>query len=101
MEIPVYLDGNTAGAVRIEDGIVSARLRDPGRVVRLTVFGEREFYLGVPEPKDGMLELDKRLTASEARRFPQDPRYAAEGRIEAPAKRCSHVLWYGGKPHYF
>ena len=101
LEIPIYIDGAAAGAARIEGGLVSARLRDPGRVVRLTVYGERDFYLGVPEPKDGLLALDKRLTAEEARQFPQAPRYAAEKRLEEPAKPPAHVLWHGGKPHYF
>ena len=105
MEIPVYIDGQRAGtaAVCVQDGeaVVTARLGDPGRVVRLTLYGEgEEAYLGVPEPKDGLLRLEKRFSGEAMRRLPKNPAYAAECRQDTrPAK--THVIWHGGRPHYF
>ncbi|MCC8357017.1 MAG: hypothetical protein LJU34_04080 [Oscillospiraceae bacterium] len=122
MEIPIYIDGQQEGTVRIShDGpatVLDASLRDVGRVVRLRLFGDGEGYLGVPEPKEGRLRLTKRVSPLELRRFPAFPQYAAESRIQPrknpetepepdpepkietkPAPR--HVLWQGGKPYYF
>lgn len=104
MELPVYIDGDRSGVLTVtetSDGaLVSARLRDPGRVVRLTVYGEGEMYLGIPEPADGMLLMEKRLDAGQARLLPRNPAYAAESR-RADTRSYRHVLWHGGKPHYF
>ncbi len=112
MEIPIYIDGSgeAAGTLRIcrRNGILlDGRLPDPGRVVRLRVYGEREFYLGVPVPAGdgtGTLRLTRRLTPSEARRFPQKPAYAGERplpRAEPAPEPARRVLWLGGRPHYF
>lgn len=105
MDYPIYIDGRKSGALTVtrQSGavLISARLADPGRVVRLTVYGEREAYLGVPEPGDGMLRLEKRLTGAAAEAFPQNPRYAAEHVIENPEAPKRHVIWHGGRPHYF
>ncbi len=115
MEIPVYIDGKQEGTLTIErqgmTTVMDARLRDVGRVVRLTVFGEREGYLGVPEPEDGQLRLVRRLSPIDMRRFPSAPEYAADCRIRKdaapqrePEKRPAagrHVIWHGGKPYFF
>ena len=105
MDYPVYIDGKRAGTLTVtwQEGAVtlSASLKNPGRVVRLTVFGEREAYIGVPQPENGLLRLEKRLTGEAARSFPQKPAYAAEHKTELPAVKKLHVLWHGGKPHYF
>ena len=105
MEIPVYIDGRRAGtaSVSVQKGetVVSAQLSDPGRVVRLTLYGEgEEAYLGIPEPAGGYLRLEKRFSGEATRGLPKNPAYAAEHRLETkPAK--AHVLWHGGRPHYF
>ena len=108
MEIPVYIDGEAVGSMTVERGgqwiTVDARMRDVGRVVRLTVYGERAFYLGVPVPEGDGLRLTRRLSPAEARRFPRTPSYAAEKPAELPeteARAARRVLWLGGRPHYF
>ena len=108
MEIPVYIDGENAGTLNVERRgqwtVADVRMRDVGRVVRLTAYGERAFYLGVPVPEGGGLRLTRRLSPAEARRFPQSPEYAAEKPAERPVPEetaARRVLWLGGRPHYF
>ena len=117
MDIPIYIDGKKQGALAIQrEGpitVMTADMADVGRVVRLTVYGDKAGYLGVPEPMEGRLRLVKRLTPAQMRSFPQTPEYAAERPMErqktppqAPQKAeeagpGEHVLWMGGRPHYF
>ncbi len=118
MQIPIYIDGKKEGALTVErEGpvtVMRGELRDVGRVVRLTVYGERAGYLGVPEPAEGRLRITRRLSPMEMNRFPQHPEYAAEGPLDRPAPQTKrrepeeaaeparrHVLWMGGKPYYF
>ena len=117
MQIPVYIDGKQEGTLTIEHEdaatVMDARLRDVGRVVRLTVFGDGEGYLGIPEPEEaGQLRLVRRLSANDMRAFPTAPEYAADRRLTVgkmpdsapkpqPAKPGRHVIWHGGKPYYF
>ena len=117
MLLPIYVDGIEEGTLTVErQGAVTvmrADLRDVGRVVRLSVYGEKAGYLGVPAPEQGRLRLTRRFTNLDMLRFPQRIEYAADrpadGRPappppektpkETPARR--HVLWMGGKPYYF
>lgn len=111
MEIPIYIDGCRAGTltIRRQSSLtrMDVRLADPGRVVRLRVYGEAgEFYLGVPAPEGGELRLTRRFTPAEMRRFPRKPRYAAEKRLaripaEEEREAPRHVLWLGGRAFYF
>ena len=122
MTVPIYIDGNEAGTLTVERQgpvtVMTADMTDAGRVVRLTVYGGgKAGYLGVPAPENGRLRLTKRLSPSQMRAFPQAPEYAAERPREAkkppapamlPAPETpeggeqeGHVLWMGGKPHYF
>ena len=108
MAVPVYIDGGEAGSLTVERRgqwtVIDVRIRDVGRVVRLTAYGEREFYLGVPVPDGEGLRLTRRLSPSEARRFPRLPEYAAEEPMKPPAPEepdVRRVLWLGGRPHYF
>ncbi len=102
MEIPIYIDSERTGSVSITkdgtDTLVRARLRDPGRVVRLTLYGEGEAYLGVPVPSDGGLALSKRFRPGT---LPPAPEYAAEHPREKKKEPPRCVLWHGGKPYYF
>ena len=104
MELPVYIDGAVAGSAAVKNdgnGVrISVRLRDPGRVVRLSVYGDGELYLGVPEPGEGGLVLEKRLGPAQAASFPAGAAYAAERRLPETNPR-RHVLWHGGRPHFF
>ena len=117
MQLPIYIDGNQEGTLTVERQgtmtVMRADLRDVGRVVRLSLFGEKSGYLGVPEPQDGRLRLTRRFTDLDMLRFPARIEYAAEGPLRErddppPAKTAPaepgekrHVLWMGGKPYYF
>ena len=121
MKLPIYIDGKQEGELTVDRQgaatVMQADMRNVGRVVRLTVYGERAGYLGVPEPEDGRLRLTRRLSPMEMARFPQHPQYAAEkpmpGRKQpgeqpetSPQKSGGqdggrHVVWMGGKPYYF
>ena len=109
MVVPIYIEAKKRGELTVEKRgqwtVADARLEDVGRVVRLRVYGDREFYLGVPVPEGDGLRLTRRLSPAEARRFPRQPRYAAERPAEAePAPeegRKRRVLWLGGRAHYF
>ena len=121
MVLPIYIDGKKEGELTVEHRgaatVMQARLRDVGRVVRLTVYGERAGYLGVPEPSEGRLRLERRFSPMEMNRFPQHPRYAAEKPMQLPEQPEQpkerkpqgdlpqgigrHVVWMGGKPYFF
>ena len=113
MEVPIVIDGEQAGVLTIQRRgsvtVMDARLRDVGRVVRLSLFGkEGEAYLGVPVPEGEGLRLVRRISPCELKRFPRTPECAGErgkhpgvpeaGREKDAARR---VLWHGGKAHYF
>ena len=122
MVIPIYIDGKKEGELTIGHRgaatVMQADMRDVGRVVRLTVYGEKEGYLGVPEPAEGRLRLTRRFSPMEMSRFPQRPEYAADRPMqgtrvpekgsaeEKPRGDCPQgvgrrVLWMGGKPYFF
>ncbi len=109
MELPIYIDGAPAGTLTVEKRGAFIWLRgdmvDPGRVVRLYLYGEREAYLGVPLPEEGRLRLLRRVSPTEAARLPRRAEYAAETRLEPekptePGKK-RYVVWHGGRPYYF
>ncbi len=122
MDIPIYTDGRETGRLRMdkEGGhtVIRGEMEDPGRLVRLYLFGEREAYLGIPQPEGERLRFCRRLTPREMSRFPKNPAYAAEERLAsaptqkpepepeaAPAEKnaspARHVVWMGGKAYYF
>lgn len=115
MEIPIYLGGEPCGRLTLEKQgsmtLLRGEMEDPGRLVRLYVYGEGEGYLGVPQPEGGKLVLCRRLTPREMARLPENPKYAGEkGRVPKarpaplspqPQREKRHVIWQGGKPHYF
>lgn len=113
MTIPIYIDGEKTGSLRVEAcgccTLLRGELKNPGRLVRLTVYGEGEMYLGVPQPEGGRLLLCRKLTPREMRRFPRRPQYAAEMRRSAHETEPEagepdlprHVLWQGGRAYYF
>ena len=110
MEIPIFIGGAETGKLTTEQRgaftVARAELADPGRVVRLYVFGERKAYLGVPAPEGGRLVLVRRFSPSEMSRFPRFPEYAGEAPREPEAppeeeRERRHVIWHGGRPHFF
>ena len=78
---PVILDGREQGTIEVrQEGLLTvfrARCADPGTLVRLSLYGEREGYLGVMVPGPEGLELTRRLSRAALADFPRQPRYAA------------------------
>jgi hypothetical protein len=80
-EYPVLVNGQETGTLRVsKEGIMTlfeARCRDPGELLRLSVYGEHEAYLGVMMP-DGKGEacLRKRLSRTSLAGFPESIRFA-------------------------
>ena len=109
---PLILDSATKGSLQVtKQGLITefiARCPDPGRLVRLSVFGEgKEGYLGVMEPEGGELRLCRRFSRAAMAGFPETIAYASEageGRAPAPVadrkpsrgagrSRQQDVLW--------
>ena len=88
---PVIIDGKTAGTLTVTPaGLTTEFLAccaDPGRLVRLSVYGEGgEGYLGVMEPMGSRLRLCRRLSRAAMTGFPDPIAYASEAGAEhAPA----------------
>ena len=87
---PLILDSETRGSLQVtKQGLTTefrARCADPGRLVRLSVFGEgKEGYLGVMEPEGGELRLCRRFSRAAMADFPETIAYASEaGSDRAP-----------------
>ncbi len=94
---PIRFDGNEAGTLEVRpDGLFTefrARCADPGRLIRLSVYGEGgEGYLGVMEPNGGELLLVRRISRAGMRDFPFVIRYAGEtGRPEDPPEEAETI----------
>lgn len=123
MEIPIYIDGAEAGTLALtQEGsgwTVQAKLRDIGRVARLTLYGAGgSVYLGIPEPQAGAMTLTKHLPALKfipeycaetERRTEESP--PAPPREETPSPPVTEApetersakcrVWLGGRPYYF
>ena len=86
-EYPIIIDSRTAGTLTVTPaGLTTeflARCADPGRLIRLSVYGEGgEGYLGVMEPMGGALTLCRRLSRAAMALFPERIDYAAEAGAE-------------------
>lgn len=111
MEIPIFIDDRKAGVLHMERRgswtLLRGEMENPGRLVRLCLYGEREVYLGVPQPEGERLVYCRRFTPREMCAFPRCPEYAAEHRRQRnepspePAEEKRHVVWMGGKPYFF
>ncbi len=93
-EYPIVIDGVQKGTLCIrKEGLMTvfeAVCSDPGRLIRLSVYGEYEAYLGVMIPTEtGMLRLEKQLSRNALRGFPETIRYAgpAGEPLPEPEKR--------------
>ncbi len=95
-EYPVIVNGEETGTLRVSrEGLMTlfdAHCRDPGELLRLSVYGEREAYLGVMAPDgQGEVRLRKSYSRSALAGFPENIRFAgpsglkaAEGPPDAP-----------------
>ena len=93
-EYPIVIDGVQTGTLCIrKEGLMTvfeAVCSDPGRLIRLSVYGECEAYLGVMIPTEtGKLRLEKQLSRNALRGFPETIRYAgpAGESLPEPEKR--------------
>ena len=88
---PIVMNGGENGVLTVaRKGLITeftGRCRDPGRLFRLSVYGEgAEGYLGVMEPVGGELYLCRKLSRTAMAYFPGKIEYAAEaGGTNAPA----------------
>lgn len=77
---PIIIDGQEQGCLEVTvEGlhtVFRGTCTDMGGLLRLSLYGEREGYLGVMVPEDGVLRLTRRLSRAALRSFPQKPSYA-------------------------
>ena len=102
-EYPVIVNGQETGTLRVSrEGLMTlfdARCRDPGELLRLSVYGECEAYLGVMVPDgQGEVRLRKSYSRSALAGFPESIRFAgpsglkeAESPADAPETSRSNV----------
>jgi hypothetical protein len=80
MEYPIIVDGRATGRLTVTPaGLVTvfeAQCEDTGKVLRLSVYGENEGYLGVMTPREGKLYLKKNLSRASMRGFPKQITHA-------------------------
>ena len=89
---PILLDDRAIGELHVtRDGLMtvfSAVCEDPGGLLRLSVYGEKEGYLGVMMPDGaGALTLQKRLSRCALADFPQQIKFAAPAGNAAAGSR--------------
>lgn len=89
-EYPVLVDGVETGKLCVSrDGLMTvfdARCKDPGNLLRLSVYGDREAYLGVMAPDgSGEVHLHRRLSRAALASFPEMIRFAAPAGMPIPA----------------
>ncbi len=79
---PIYINGTRQGELRVhQEGLLtvfSGECTDPGVLLRLSLYGEHEAYLGVMLPENGRLFLEKRFTRAAMAHFPRHPTHAGE-----------------------
>ena len=87
MEYPIYIDGENAGTLHVEQqGLYTrffARFADPGRLIRLCVYGGgKTAVLGVAMPENGELYFERKFSRVALGDFPENIEYAAaEGEL--------------------
>lgn len=89
---PVMIDGAELGVLNVrQDGIMTvfeAQCADTGALVRLSVYGEKEGYLGVMLPNgNGQLTLHKRMSRAALQDFPATIQFAGLSGIESKLTR--------------
>lgn len=90
---PIMIDGEQCGSLAVEkEGLMTvfhARCDDPGKMLKLSVYGDREGYLGLMMPRDGALELRKSYTREGMKQFPGEILYAGPAGMEVPVATFS------------
>lgn len=109
LDYPVYIDGENAGTLRAEQrGLYtrfSARFPDPGRLLRICVYGGgKSALLGVAMPENGELVLERSFSRRAMESFPAEIEYAAPEGEEPkksepapepePAAGEPELIWY-------
>ena len=104
MDYPVYIDGKKAGRLTVcRQGlytVYSARVEKREGLLRLSVYGQgREGRLGLMQPGDKCLYLERRLSNEAQRGFPRRIEYAAPSGERSAAENCDKggLLWYRHK----
>jgi hypothetical protein len=102
MEYPIIIDGKTAGKLRTETAglmtVFEAWCEDPGELLRLSVYGESEGYLGVMEPAAGRLYLKRSFSRAARRACPQQIMHAGpSGRAQQANKGADGGADSGGR----
>lgn len=86
---PIVADGKQIGELTVsKEGMFTrfdAACTDTGSVMRLSIYGESEGYLGVMLPENGVLRLTKSLSKLGLAGFPEHPTHAGEAGQGAPA----------------
>jgi len=78
---PIIIDNQKTGQLEIrQSGIMTeffGKCEDNGDILRLSVYGDKEGYLGVMIPVDGMLTIHKKLSKNAMSEFPEKITHAA------------------------
>ena len=116
MHLPVMIGGKTVGTLCLRrEGRAwraCARLANQNRVLRLYIYGRGEpVYLGIPEPREGEMVLEKLLRSlpAEAAYCAEQPRgesawperEAARSAAQSAQEKPRRRVWMGGRPYYF
>jgi len=99
---PVYIGGERAGSLTVSrEGLYTVfelDCRDPGELTRISVYGDREGYLGVLLPREGRATLRRRLSRRELELFPAQITMVCEsGRSPHGEKAegdAAELIWY-------
>lgn len=89
---PILMHGEKTGELVVRHtGLLiefEGNCTDPGELVRLSVYGDKEGYLGVMMPEDGKLHIKKKLSKHALRDFPVEITHAAPAgmELETPEK---------------
>lgn len=83
---PILIDGEERGTLTVmKSGLMTvfeAECEDTGGVLRLSVYGGSEGYLGVMAPVEGVLKLKKSMSRSALKLFPGEIIYAGPAGME-------------------
>ena len=97
MDVPIRINGEVTGKLEImPEGnytLFLGRCADPGRLLRLSVYGGgREGYIGVMMPEGGTVTVKKRFTRYDLRAFPA----TIEEQTRQSLTNCKAVLEAAG-----
>ena len=104
MEYPIMADGRKIGTLKVyRQGlytVYAAHAEARKELFRLSVYGQgREGRLGLMQPRDSGLFLERRLSNEAQKGFPRRIEYAAPSGEKSAAENCDKggLLWYRHK----